>query len=204
MNYVLSFRRPKSVTALPNFEGRYYNKNPGINWSPFIPITDTPINYLEIGVLDGGNVIHIAKSYCKNSESKIYCVDPWMDYDDYPEYKGLQEKGWRTFNKNIQNSGNLEKFIIKRGLSEDIVPTFDNEFFDLIFVDGNHETEYVYADGKMAFDKVKPGGYIVFDDYVGAWPQTVKGIDMFLNEYSSRIKILSKENYFWQVIVQKL
>jgi len=204
MSYVLSFRRPKLNTGLPNFEGRYYYKNPGVNWSPFIPITDTPINYLEIGVSDGGNVIHMANSYCKNNESKIYCVDPWMDYDEYPEYKGLQEKGWRTFNKNIQNSGSYSKFVVKRGLSEVIVPTFDNEFFDLIFVDGNHETQYVYADGKMAFDKVKSGCYIVFDDYHPSWSQTIKGIDMFLKEYSSKIKLLTQYNNFYQVIVQKL
>lgn len=204
MSYVLSFRKSNRIAALPNFEGRYYNKNPGINWSTFIPIRNTQINYLEIGVSDGGNAIHIANSYCKHPDSKIYCVDPWMDYDEYPEYKGLQEQGWRTFNKNIQKSGSLSKFIVKRGLSGDIVPTFDNEFFDLIFVDGNHETEYVYVDGKMAFDKVKSGGHIVFDDYHPEWPQTMKGIDMFLDEYSSKIKVLSNNNTFWQVIVQKL
>jgi predicted O-methyltransferase YrrM len=204
MSYVLSFRRPTPILGLPNFEGRYYYKNPGVNWSPFIPFFNGPINYLEIGVSDGGNAIHISNSYCNDPNSKIYCVDPWMDYDEYPEYKGQQQKGWLTFNKNIQKSGNFEKFIVKRGLSEDIVPTFENDFFDLIFVDGNHETKYVYEDGKMAFDKVKSGGYIVFDDYYYTWSQTMKGIDMFLDEYASKIKILSKNNDFWQVIIQKL
>jgi predicted O-methyltransferase YrrM len=205
MGYVLSFRKLKLTHNKPkNFEGRYYNRNPAINWSSFIPITGLPINYLEIGVSDGGNAIHISNSYCKNSASKIYCVDPWMDYDEYPENKGRQERGWITFNKNIQRSVNYSKFVVKRGLSGDIVPTFDNNFFDLIFVDGNHETKYVYDDGKMAFDKVKPGGYIVFDDYNLAWSQTMKGIDMFLAEHSTNIKIVSQHNNFWQVIIQKL
>ena len=204
MSYVLSFRRPKRISELPNFEGRYYNKNPGVRWAPFIPFFNGPINYLEIGVSDGGNAIHIANSYCKHTDSKIYCVDPWMDYDGYSEYRGEQQKGWLTFNKNIRNSGHFEKFVIKRGLSENIVPTFENDFFDLIFVDGNHETEYVYADGKMAFDKVKSGGYIVFDDYDNTWTQTMKGIDMFLNEYASKIKIVFHHDYFYQMIIQKL
>jgi hypothetical protein len=51
---------------------------------------------------------------------------------------------------------------------------------------------------------VKSGGYIVFDDYHPSWSQTMKGIDMFLAEYSSNIKIVSQRNNFWQVIVQKL
>jgi hypothetical protein len=205
MSYVLSFRKPKPILPLNNYYGRYYNQNPGVNWSPFIPFFNGPINYLEIGVSDGGNAIHIANSYCNDPNSKIYCVDPWMDYDEYPEYKGEQKKGWVRFNNNIQRSGSFEKFIVKRGLSENVVPTFENDFFDLIFVDGNHETKYVYEDGKMAFDKVKSGGYIVFDDYNKYfWLQTMKGIDMFLEEYASKIKIISQDNYFFQVIVQKL
>jgi hypothetical protein len=204
MSYVLSFRRPRKIPGIPYFEGRYYNKNPGVKWSPFIPFFNGPINYLEIGVSDGGNAIHIANSYCNDPNSKIYCVDPWMDYDGYPEYKGEQQKGWLTFNKNIRKSVHFEKFIVKRGLSENIVPTFDNDFFDLIFVDGNHETKYVYQDGKMSFDKLKSGGYIVFDDYDNTWPQTMKGIDMFLNEYASKIKIICNYEYFFQLIIQKL
>jgi hypothetical protein len=81
--------------------GRYYNMNPSVNWSTFIPIENKPINYLEIGVADGIHLIHISQSYCKHSHSKMYCVDPWQDYDEYPEYKGEQRVAWKTFNANI-------------------------------------------------------------------------------------------------------
>ena len=184
------------------FEGRYYNRNAGINWSQFIPIENRPINYLEIGVADGGNAIHIANSYCKHPGSKIYCVDPWFDYDEYPEYKGVQDLAWSTFNKNIRNSGSFHKFIVNRGLSDSIVPTFQDEFFDIAFVDGNHETEYVYRDGVNAFNKVKSGGYIVFDDYSKPWPQTVAGINQFLEEYKDKINVLML-GLFNQAIIKK-
>lgn len=196
-------RKPNSDGRPTGFEGRYYNKNPGVNWSKYIPIENKPITYLEIGCVDGGNAIHIANSYCKHSESKLYCVDPWMDYDEYPEYKGQQDVAWRTFNRNIQNSGHISKFIVKRGVSDDVVPQFQDEFFDLIFVDGNHETEYVYRDGVMSLQKVKKGGYIVFDDYSHFWPQTIKGIDLFLKDYSVNIDVIMK-GYFEQVIIKKL
>jgi hypothetical protein len=120
---------------------------------------------------------------------------------EYPEYKGQQDTIYNRFTQNINNHKNPSKFMINRGLSEDIVPTFDNNFFDIIFIDGNHETEYVYADGKMAFDKVKSEGYIIFDDY--DWVQTKKGIDMFVDEYSSKLKLLSFDSPY-QFIVQKL
>jgi predicted O-methyltransferase YrrM len=198
MSYVLSFRRKANNSQDPMFYHKYETR-----WTKAIPIVDKAINYLEIGVLHGINAIAIANTYCKHPDSKIYCVDPWKDYDEYPEYKGQQYTIYETFNKNINKHENPSKFIVKRGLSGDIVPTFDNDFFDMIYVDGNHEPEYVYTDGKMAFDKVKREGYIIFDDYSFYWPQTVKGIDMFLEEYKSKIKIISNGSPM-QMIVQKL
>ena len=207
----LSFRRPKAAKAVagwpsppPNFIGRFYYNNAGETWAPSIPKPEGPIKYLEIGCADGGNAIIISNSYCSHPESKVYCVDPWVDYPDYPEYKGLQEHAWNTFNTNIQNTGNSSKFSIHRGFSDTIVPTFEDNFFDIIFVDGNHETEYVYRDGVMSFQKVKSGGYIVFDDYHANWRQTIAGIDRFLSDYSSLIRVVAHPTRQHQVIIQKL
>ena len=178
-----------------------YTKDPGIIWRPYIAIENKAINYLEIGVHKGTNLVFVAKSYCQHPNSRMYCVDPWMDYDDYPEYKGQQDVLFETF-KNTVNPY-INKCILHRGFSDDIVPTFQNNFFDIIYVDGNHETEYVYRDGKMAFEKVKSGGYIIFDDYNDSWMQTFRGINMFLNEYYQKIKILTLRNYAAQLIIQK-
>ena len=180
-------------------------RDPSKEWVAYIPKPSGPINYLEIGCADGGNAIIISKSYAHHPESKLYCVDPWMDYDEYPEYKGDQELAWKVFNQNIETCADVSKVIIHRGFSDNIVPTFPNDFFDLIFVDGNHETEYVYRDGLMSLDKVKIGGYIVFDDYCDYWPQTVAGIDKFVKEAGSRIKIAGNLRYVInQLIVQRI
>lgn len=196
---------PTHLTPPENYVGRFYNKYPDKNWSKHIPISTEPINYLEIGCADGGNAIIISKSYAHHPESKLYCVDPWMDYDEYPEYKGYQETGWETFNRNIQKCTDSSKFVVKRGFSDVIVPTFPDQFFDLIFVDGNHETEYVYRDGLMSLEKVKIGGYIVFDDYFHTWPQTVAGIKKFIEKAGSRIEIIADlEWYAGQIIVKRL
>ena len=205
MSYILSWRRPKQQSKpYDNFQGRYYNKNVEQTWTPYIPMKDGPINYLEIGVADGGNAIHVAQSYAKHSDSKIFCVDPWFDYDDYPEYKGQQDIAWNSFNNNIQNFGSIDKFIIKRGLSHEIVSLFKDNFFDIIYVDGNHEEDYVYEDGVMALQKCKPGGYIIFDDYQpGRWDQTIRGIDMFQKNFSNKIQIIEKMTPFYQSIIIK-
>jgi predicted O-methyltransferase YrrM len=196
--------RPKYI---PGFEGRFYHKFPDYDWAIHIPMPNGPINYLEIGSADGGTAILISKSFAKHPGSRIYCVDPWMDYDDYPEYKGRQEQGYNTFLSNINKLADINKFVIKRGLSHDIVPTFENNFFDIIFVDGNHETEYVYRDGIMALQKVKVGGYIVFDDYwlnANMWPQTKVGIDRVIAEFKDKLDIIyNGESTFGQIIVRR-
>jgi predicted O-methyltransferase YrrM len=198
--------KPPAVPKPPQgFVGRFYNQYPNINWAPYIPMPSGPINYLEIGCADGGNAIIVSKSYAKHPNSKLYCVDPWMDYDEYPEYKGHQETAWETFNRNIQTCSDHAKFVIKRGLSDDIVPAFPNDFFDLIFVDGNHETEYVYRDGLMSLKKVKIGGYIVFDDYIHSWTQTVAGIKKFIQTVGPRIQVVADlYSVCGQLIVQRV
>ena len=181
---------------LPGFEGRFFYRRADKEWPLWIPIPSGPIHYLEIGAADGGNAILISKSYAHHPDSKLYCVDPWADYDDYPEYKGRQGVAWDTFNRNVEKFADPSKFVIHRGFSDEIVPTFPDEFFDLIFVDGNHETEYVYRDGMMSLDKVKIGGHIVFDDYNKYWPQTIAGVDKFLLDAGERIERLPDMSRF--------
>ena len=196
--------KPQARSYIPGFEGRFYNKFADRYWVSHIPIPNGPINYLEIGCADGANLIVISKSYAKHPNSRLYCVDPWMDYDEYPEYKGQQEKGYNMFLSNINKLADINQFVIKRGFSDDIVPTFQNNFFDIIFVDGNHETEYVYRDGIMALQKVKVGGYIVFDDYVNSWKQTMVGIDNFIAEFKDKIDIIyDGQKTFYQIIVRR-
>ena len=200
MSFALSFRKPKP--SLLEKVIKHLRDNPGIKWRNYIPIENKPIQYLEIGARVGENIIDMAKSYCQNPDSKIHCIDPWMDYDEYPEYKGQQDVSFDVFKKNTSPYSN--KIVVHRGFSDDVVPTFENDFFDMVYIDGNHETEYVYRDGIMALQKTKKGGYIIFDDYHVAWSQTMKGIDMFLAEHSENIKILLKGGRFGQVILQKI
>jgi hypothetical protein len=194
---MLSFRRPKDPY-------QYLRDNPGIKWKSAIPIPSGPIQYLEIGVCEAINVIDVLKSYCLHPESVIHCVDPWIEYDEYPEYKGEIQNRYQIAMRKIQRSGQAHKFKIYRDFSDNIVPTFPNNYFDIIFIDGNHQTEFVYRDGVMSFEKVKQGGFLIFDDYTGQWPQTIVGINKFLSEYKEKLSdpILSPQ--FGQVFVQKL
>ena len=79
---------------LNNFEGVQYTL--ANNWFSIININhykDRPINYLEIGTFYGANILSVANLYGLHNDSKLYCIDPWEDYDDYPEYKSYRASG---------------------------------------------------------------------------------------------------------------
>ncbi len=187
-----------------HFEGVKYRI--ADNWYRYVNLDkfkDRPIRYLEIGVFYGANLISVAKTYASHPESKLYAVDPWQDYADYPEYKNEITSIYDIFLKNIEAEGVKEKIQVIRDFSHTILPTFENEFFDIIYIDGNHEPEYVLEDAVLAFRKLKQGGILIFDDYGWGGPDlTQKGIDAFLSGYSKRIQNLGESAS--QVFVKKL
>lgn len=188
---------------LQNFVGvKYHLANNWFNIVDLNDFCDRPINYLEIGTFYGANLISVAKSYGIHKDSKLYCIDPWEDYDEYPEYKNEQPKIYNTFINNIENSGVKDKIIINRGYSNSEILKFKDEFFDLIYIDGNHEPEYVLEDAVLSFRKLKKNGVLIFDDYGWGGPDlTQRGIDAFASAYHKRISFLGIKEC--QVFIQK-
>ena len=149
---------------------------------------DRPINYLEIGAFHGGNAISVAHSYGLHQDSKLHLIDPWEDYSEYPEYKGQQGENYKKFIHNIETSGVKDKMVVHRGYSKDKVPSFEDEYFDIIYIDGNHEPEAVLEDAVLSFRKLKHDGIMIFDDYGWGGPDlTQRGIDAFVSGYYKQI-----------------
>lgn len=169
---------------------------------PTDQFSSKPINYLEIGVHNGCNLFSVANSYGLHPESKLWGIDPWMDYDDYPEYKDEQTNNFNVFLSNLEKSPHKNKVSYKRGFSNTEIPKFDDEFFDMIYIDGNHEPEFVLEDAVLSFRKLKTGGIMIFDDYTWGGPDmTKRGIDGFLHGYHKRIEVIGC--FYDQVFLRK-
>jgi predicted O-methyltransferase YrrM len=177
-------------------------------WTEYIPSTTQPIKYLEIGVHSGVNVISVEKIYGKHPGSRLYCIDPWEDYEDYPEYKGEQQSTYSRFLRHMVSFKLQDKLMLHRGFSHEVVPQFKDNFFDIIYVDGNHEPEYALEDAVLSFRKLKVGGYLIFDDYNFEGPDgTTRGIEGFISGYHKRIEVLGKKWTPWnlaQVFIKKI
>jgi Methyltransferase domain len=51
------------------------------------------------------------------------------------------------------------------GLTNEVVSNFPDSYFDWIYIDALHDYDGVMRDAKAAMPKVKPGGYLVFNDF---------------------------------------
>lgn len=118
---------------------------------------------VEIGT-DEGNFAEFILDNTKYST--LYCIDPYIKYENYHDsinnktgdylyYKTLY-KLKSKFNNRVQ---------IIRNFSEEAA-NFIPEDIDLIYIDGNHEYNYVLKDLELYYNKVKEGGLIIGDDAV--------------------------------------
>ena len=185
----------------PKFKGVAYRL--ANNWFHYVtPDPNKPIRYAEVGAFYGANMVSVAETYGLHPESTLIAIDPWTDYVDYPEYKGEQMTIYNAFTQNMEDCGLTERVSEKRGYSHEVLPTLEDNSFDIIYIDGNHEPEYVLEDAVLAFRKLKVGGRLIFDDYGWGGPDlTKRGIDGFLNGYHKRIIVLGQRES--QVFVQK-
>lgn len=59
---------------------------------------------------------------------------------------------------------------IHQGPSQAMLARFPGDHFDWIYVDGDHSYQGAGGDARAAANKVKPGGYLVFNDFAHADP----------------------------------
>jgi precorrin-6B methylase 2 len=159
------------------------------NWLSIIPLdhfSTRPIKYLEIG--RGENVLSTIDTYASHPDSIAVCIDLWQE----------EQNTYKTFLNNIEESGK-GNITVHRGYSHKIVPTLENESFDIIYIDGNHEPESVLEDAVLSFRKLKTGGVMIFNSHY--FDITRKCIDGFLSVYDTKINKLGLKNS--QMFIQK-
>lgn len=159
------------------------------NWFSFIDKDTSFTNYLEIGSFYGANVLSVIKNY---NFQRHFCIDPYVNNEDFPEVpQDIQDQNevYSTFLENIK--GTDIKLI--KDFSFNAIGKFENDFFDLIYIDGNHNKPFVLEDAVLAYRKLRIGGYLVFDDY--GWRElTNKQIDYFEEIYNDRMKCVGEKD----------
>ena len=120
-------------------------------------------NILEIGSYEGRSCIYFGKKFI---DAKITCVDTWSGSDEHLNIKFQEIES--NFDKNILNHLGNDR-VEKQKLSSDIFFEKNNKFFDLIYIDGDHQTDQVKKDINNAWRNLNDGGYLILDDYTWWW-----------------------------------
>jgi len=105
------------------------------------------------------------------SPKKLHLIDPWEFQSEFPErmYGGSVAKNQNDmdaiYQGVIKRFSNRPNVVFNRGKSKKIISEFKDNYFDWVYIDGNHYYEYVLNDLNYCLQKVKPGGFITGDDY---------------------------------------
>lgn len=133
---------------------------------------------IEIGSWQGKSTCFLASS-CKNfSNGIVHTIDPFTGNPGKEKQYKIKRNDLgdlrEGFIKNIESRG-LENYIKLYGMtSEKAFSQMKNVRARLIFIDGNHDYEYVKSDIKNFSQLLLNHGIIVLDDYKNTFPGVVR------------------------------
>ncbi len=168
-------------------------------WSRFLHRYESrAFNYLEVGSYEGMSARWLASHF---PLAQITCIDTFAGSDEHDEANDLEARF--DFNLWLYRD-RLTKLV---GRSSDILPALPKDYYDIIYVDGDHHAQQVLEDAELSFLLLREGGLMIFDDYT--WhPSSAYteqdcpklGIDTFLERHKGQYGMLHKE---YQVIIRK-
>jgi len=124
----------------------------------------------------------------------LHLVDIW-ETERY--HDGLRHHVYTRFDERIKDGS----VIIHHGYSTDVLPTFEDTFFDWVYIDTDHTYATTAAELRLADSKMKPGGIILGHDYtVGDWKMrnrygVVEAVNEFCVEYNYEMIYLTNETH---------
>lgn len=166
---------------------------------------------VEIGSFFGRTAAFFAMLAARYDLGSVLCVDPWAAeaVDQGAEaLKAFSETHDWAYMRQIFEM-NVAPFAARRlnyfhGASTDAArayaadPVVRTDAFGelryegrigLLYIDGNHAYDHVLADARAWSPMVKPGGWIIFDDYVWHWGDGPRRVgDAFLAERAADVR----------------
>lgn len=156
---------------------------------------------LEVGSFEGLSSCYILEAF---PHARLTCVDTWAGSD---EHRGVERMSAAEANFDANIKKNLERVIKHKETSRSYFGrTSDGGTYDLIYIDGSHRCEDVLFDGLCAYELLKVGGTLIFDDYLWDFYPDIQrnpanAINHFVKVMSPRMEVRMA---YHQVILVKV
>ena len=179
-----------------------------INRKELISLLPTNKVCAEIGVATGKFSFHILKS---NRPKKLYLIDSWENFDlGYNDSNMVlndeHEQRYLMVREKIKKFNNVE---IIRKRSCDALEIFPDNYFDWIYIDGDHSFSGCYNDLTLAALKVKSEGFICGHNYLadGFFREGFgvnEAVNLFVKEKKLELLLTNEKDYKSYIIGKKL
>jgi tetratricopeptide (TPR) repeat protein len=151
------------------------------------------VKFLEIGSYEGMSTCWLLDQVLTDPTAELHSID--INYQ-------------ACFDSNTTATGSTERLIKRIGSSHEVLPQLAEQYsasYDVIYIDGCHLAEHVRLDAVFSWPLLKPGGLMIFDDYVWKDPNypdqdPSRGIDEFVNSISGQFELIHQE---YQMIIRK-
>lgn len=126
----------------------------------------------EVGVWKGDFSAELIEAL---QPRKLYLIDPWQinkdqihksawyGSDSGRDMQSIYEGVRRRFHKEVRQGS----VVMMREVASAALRSLPDNALDFVYVDGDHEYTAARADCLLAYEKVRVGGLICGDDYVG-------------------------------------
>ncbi|GAG94109.1 unnamed protein product [marine sediment metagenome] len=141
---------------------------------------------IEIGVWRGS----YALIYLKELDiEKVFLIDPYEDEE---------KKQMKHAHLQLKSYENKIEWIKVR--SADVANKFNDGSLDFVYIDGNHQYEFVLKDIILYYPKVKEGGLLSGHDYgKSRWPGVTKAVDEFCKKNSLKLNYGGGKKFDWWI-----
>ena len=207
-NFLPNYKTRKKSKKIENviydkFQSANYNEKWFCNNLNYLSVNFKNIknikNILEIGSYEGRSAIFFLKNF---SGSNITCVDTWSGSDEHKDIN------FRLIEKNFDLNTSfyqLNNILMKNKMTSNEFFKKNYNYFDLIFIDGDHSTDQIEIDLINSWNVLKKGGFLVIDDYMWWYYKDLKKnpstpINNFIKK---NIRNISKLIVWHQVIIEK-
>lgn len=158
------------------------------------------LSFLQIGAFTGDASLWLMENILTHPTSTLTDVDTWQGSDEEVHKEMDFSDVERTYDLKV---GHYRNVIKVKSPSQDFLISLDGkDYYDFIYIDGDHTAEAVFKDASLSWKALKPGGIMAFDDYlwepnfpINLRPQAA--IDLFITLMKDDIELIRTGSQIW-------